>query len=546
MASTNLDNTGVLLLQVPNWDFGIDTSKPAAEIADNAAQDILNYEFDENSNLSTRAGILELYSDTFADRITSLHYFKNETGEIGLLWTTGTSLYIGETNGTGVTNLTGALTLPDDTFWQWVTFNGLAIGVNKATSGSNPVKVNGSSVAAALGGSPPKGKYITVWNDRIWIVSATDPNTLWGSVLGNPESWSTVSASGTEAAAFEIDADDGDQITGLHATKDTLFVFKREKIYKLVLIDSNQPATDITNLRIQLHAKNIGCVSPYSIQGMLDDVVFLSQIGVVSLRLSEAVEAFRTTVLSKNVGEIRKTPKATEEIPAVLMDTATQYWLSIPAEISLTESAQAFILDYSGALERVYRWTRFDGLAAGTAFTKWDGQDGTTFVIGATNADGTSQIFTYIPRNTTRLFTDNGTGYRKSIITKAYTIDVPLRNKEWQKWAFGFGLWTAQAQVAIGYYFNGNQARGGDYSFLITSPGSGALWDEAIWDTDLWDSAVIVDQDIIRRFKEDPTIGRRSQNVVFTVVNDQDEEGFIIKDFNLYYSFLTEKGVSDL
>ena len=133
MATTNRDDIGVRTLQVPNWEQGIITSRPGTEIPDNAAQDILNMEFDDSGNISTRRGTLQLSATTFAGRITSLHYFSAESGEVGLLYTTGTQLRIIETNGTGDTNLTGALVFPSNTFWQWVTFTGFAIGVNKGT-----------------------------------------------------------------------------------------------------------------------------------------------------------------------------------------------------------------------------------------------------------------------------------------------------------------------------------------------------------------------------------------------------------------------------
>lgn len=545
MASTNLDTSGIQLKQIPDWSAGIITSKPATEIPDNAAQDILNMEFDDSNNLSGRAGIGELYSNTFASRITSLHYFTVETGEVGLLWTTGNKLYIGETDGTGVTEITGGLTLPSDNFWQWVTFGGLAIGVNKATTGDNPVKVSNTSTAAALGGSPPAGKYIAIWNNRVWIASADDPNTVWGSALNDPEDWSTVSNGGAEAAAFDIDPDDGDQITGLKATKDTLFVFKRRKIYRFAVINPSEVATDITNLKIEVYAQNVGCVSAYSIGSLVDDHVFLSEMGLASLRLSEAVEDFRTALFSLNVSEIQRTPKTTEDIPGLVLDSVTQYWLSVPASISITGQKQVFVLDYARVNEGIFRWMRFDGLAAGTAFTTWVDDQGKLFIIGAQNSNGDHKIYTYRPRDINRAFSDDGEAYIQQLVTKAYTMDIPLRRKHVHKWALSLGLWTDQASISVAYYLDGNESRGGTYSFLLTSGTAGARWNSASWDVSLWDSAIQVDQDIVRRLKSNQ-YGQRAQNITFVISTSQDSEAIVIKDFDIYWSFLTEKGVSEL
>src|SRR5262249_49698805 len=256
-----------------------------------------------------RTGITQLFATTFANRITSLHYFTAETGEVGILYTTANQLRKVGTNGSGDTNITGALTLPNDTYWQWRTFTNLAIGVNKATTGDNPVKVNTSGVAAALTGTPPKAKYIEVWNERVWIVSATEPNRVWGSSLGNAEDWTTTTDAGR--IFLDVDAADGDLITGLFATREALYVFKKKRIFKIVPISASLAPTLASNLKVVVHAQTIGCVSPYSIFPLLNDVAFLSEQGLAALSLSAVFDDFRTALYSRKVAEIARTPKAT-------------------------------------------------------------------------------------------------------------------------------------------------------------------------------------------------------------------------------------------
>lgn len=542
MASTNLDQLGVRPFQIPNWSLGINTAKDKTEIEDNEAQDILNFEFDASDNLATRAGIVALFSNTFVSRITSLHYFTTDSGEVGVLFTNGSKVWIGQTNGTGVTDLTGALTLPSDTFWQWVTFGGIAIGVNKATSGDNPIKVNTSSVASALGGTPPKGKYITVWNNRVWIVSASAPNQIRACALNTPEDWTTAGDAGT--IALDVNPNDGDEITGLHATRETLYVFKRKKTFKIVPINENAAATLASNLQVKIHS-NIGCVAANTIQPVLDDAVFLSDLGLASLKLSEQVEDFRTALFSRNVREIQDTPKTTTDFGGVVIDNATQYWLSIPANVSLTGSAQTYVMDYSKVTEGgIIRWTRFDGLAAGSVFTSWVDSTGKIYALGAFN--GTNyKIYTYRARDTNRAFSDAGAAYTKQLITKALSQGAPLIRKEYYKWGFGLSLMSTTAQVAIQYYFDSISTKGGSYSTVLSGSAAGARWDTAIWDTDLWDSAQQFDQDIIRRVRDNSS-GRRGQTITFKLTNAQDIEAVAVKDFILWASLLTEKGVSEL
>lgn len=519
---------------------------PSSEIPDDALQEALNLEFDDSDNLATRNGVTALFSTTFANRITSLYYFTSGSGEIGILYTTANQLRIVETNGTGDTNLTGALTLPNNTFWQWITYKDLAIGVNKAASGDNPVKVSTGAVAAALGGSPPKGKYIALWENRVWIVSATEPNQIWGSKLGDPENWTT-GTNAADAITLDVEIDDGDLISGLFATKDALYIKKTKRIYKIVKIDQNKAITDQTNLRVALHTQTIGCVSPYSIQPILDDVVYLSPQGVASLKLSETVEDFRTATYSRNIAELRKINKTTEEIPSLLLPNVNQYMISIPAAISTRQVDEVYVLDYLNIQQGLdaARWTRFTGMVAFTAATSFVGGTGTVYVLGAKNAGGLYQIFTYRPKLSGGTYSDNGTAYPKEMKTKAFGHESVLLRKEWLKWAFNFALQTNSAQVSIQYFLDENLNLGGTESFTLNASTLGALWDQAIWDVDSWDTAAVGPAQIVRRTLFNAS-GRIGETITFRVTNGQNGEAFVIKDMLLMYTLLSEKQVSSL
>lgn len=503
-------------------------------------------EFDDSDNLSTRNGLTELFATTFANRITSAYYFTSGAGEIGILYTTGTQLRIVETNGTGDTNITGALTLPNDTFWQWITFKDLAIGVNKASAGDNPVKVSTAAAAAALGGSPPKGKYIALWNNRVWIVSATEPNQLWGSKLNDPENW-TVGANATDAITLDVEIDDGDLITGLFATREALYVFKSKRIYKVVQIDANKAPTDQTNLKIVVHSQTVGCVSPYSIQPILDDVAFLSEQGLLALSLAATFEDFRTATYSRNVAEIAKIIKTTEEIPSLLLPNVNQYWISIPAAISTRQINEAYSLDYLNIHRGLdaARWTRNTGLAAFTAATSFIGGTGKIYVLGAKNAGGTYQLYTYKPKLSGGVFTDNGTAYAKELKTKAFSHESVLLRKEWHKWGFNFALLSNSAQVSIQYFLDENLNKGGNQSFTMSAATLGALWDQALWDQASWDTAVQGPVQIVKRLLSNSS-GRIGETITFRVTNGQNNEAFVIKDMLLLYTLLSEKGVTSL
>lgn len=540
-ASSNLDNLGIQPQVVADFRLGINTAVPPQEIQDNEVQDMLNFEFDDAGNISTRHGVTQLSADTFS-RITSLHYFTIDAGEIGILLTEGTKLQIIETNGTGLTNLTGALTFPNNTFWQWVTYGGLAIGVNGATSGTNPVKVDSTSTAAALGGSPPRGKYIAVWNNRVWIASASAFSRVHGSALGLPEDWTATGASGK--IDIDIDTNDGDPITGLFSTRDALYVFKRHSIHRLVAFAD--PNTDVNNIRREVVTKDIGCAGPYSIQQIPNDVVFLSDQGIASLSLVQNAEDFRTAFYSRNIKELTRFPKTTLEIPSLFCDTGAQYWISLPASVTSNGKKQVFVLDYLRIDEGIVRWTRFDGMVAGTAYTSFPGATGKVYVIGALNSGGSNyQLFTYIPRDATDGFTDNGSAYTKAVALKSYNGGAQLLKKYWHEWGFGFNLLSATAGINVAYYFDQNILRTDSYSFGLTGISTGSLWAAGLWGAGLWGTTFSGQNDIVRELKSN-AYGRESQDITFNVSNAQAGEGFTIQDFMLWYTVKNNKKVSDV
>jgi hypothetical protein len=540
-ASSNLDNIGIQPLRVKDWRLGINTAIPPQEIDDSEVQDLLNIEFDDAGNLSTRRGVFQLSADTFS-RITSLHYFTIDAGEIGILITEGTKLQIIETNGTGLTNLTGALTFPNNTFWQWVTFGGLAIGVNGATSGTNPVKVDSTSTAAALGGSPPRAKYVAVWNSRVWMASASAFSRVHGSALGLPEDWTATGASG--AITIDIDTNDGDPITGLFSTRDALYIFKRHSIHRLVAFAD--PNTDANNIRREVVTKDIGCAGPYSIQQIPNDVVFLSDQGIASLSLVQNAEDFRTAFYSRNVKELTNFPKTTLEIPSLFCDTGAQYWISLPASVAPNGNKMVYVLDYLRVDEGIVRWTRFDGMVAGTAYTSFPGASGKTYVIGALNSGGTNyQLFTYIPRLTTAAFSDQGSAYTKAIAMKSFNGGAQLLKKHWHDWGLGLNLLSASAGITVSYYFDQNINRGDSYSFGLTGVTTGSLWAAGLWGAGLWGTTFAGQNDIIRGLKSN-SFGRESQDVTFNVSNAQAGEGFTIQDFQINYMIMNDRRVTDV
>ena len=545
---------------------GIVTSKPANEIADDECVDILNKDFDQDDNLRDRPGNTAYCSAlpiSGSQRVTSLYDYRKVGGSTFLIMTHGNELRSVTT--TTATSIKGTLTLPSDTYWQWVTFNDNAIGVNQATSGDNPVQWTGTGNATALAGTPPKGKYIETWNNRVWIVDAANPNKLWYSKIGDGADWTHATA-----GAIEIGFNDGDTITGIKVHRKNLFVFKRNRIY---IITTGVPNTDPNLWKVDVFAGNVGCVSAFTIQPLLDDLVFLSDAGVISLAAVQQYGDFRQAIISRNVTELGDVSKAIDTFASVVNAEESQYWLSIPSTTSGSANGQTYVLDYKRIDQGKIRWTRFSGLCAGSTFAQVIVSGRKRVFIGSAN----NRIYRF---GDSGVLNDDGVAYTKGLTTKAYDFNDVLLRKMWNHWALAVQLLACPLQLIVRYRFDLRDDRAKSESFnfdcsgtTFSTSGSGgttgtgndttdALWDVATWDAvDLNGDGIddnsglpfvayrfaregTNDREIYRRFSGDP--GRKGQTVQFIITNAQKDQACIIKDLKLETIPLSRKRVRDV
>jgi hypothetical protein len=534
---------------------GINTSTPAHTIEDDEVVDQLNLMLDAGDNLVVRPGVAggvgdalwgsaiwgtSFWSGTvYTQRITSQLTFQNESGFVGVLQTVGNKLVSRALNG-NTTDITGALTLPDDVFWQWQIMNGIAVGVNKATAGTNPVKVVGPApgTASALGGSPPRAKYVTLWNSRLWVVRADQPNQVQCCDVGQPEVWNTDGGSITShGAIFDRDTDDGDIITGIHATKKRLFVFKRRSIHVAVM--TREPVTDLNGIHWDLYSDQIGCIAPYTIKTVANDVLFLSESGIASLSAVETVADFEESLLSHKVKDISLIAKNFEEISATVVDEATQYWLSVPAIASSVGKNITYVMDYRRVFENKVRWTTFDGYAWGTSFEKVRNGNSIEYLIGC--QDGSSFfVGTYKPLATDRIYSDGSKGYRKYFRTKSYDFGSPNFRKEYFEWAMLVLVRTQNCALSVNYYFDDAlEVASGNYPFSFAIPITGSVYDQAIYDVAVYDQTTKPVRKLLRKAFLFNANGRKATSVAFDLLNTQVGQGFEILNLSMLYLPLT-------
>ena len=529
-------------------DFGggVNQRQPNNELAENEVVEALNLELDDSQNLRTRNGVFNLSTAGVAltSRITSLVEFRQSNGTSAVFCTlddrirrfNGTNLWADHTN---------SLTLPTDTYWQWVVFNDDLIGVNQGLGGNaNPVKIedtNATPDAVALAGSPPKGRYIAVQNERVFIVDEAAPNSIKICVLGNHEDWTTDPGLAAGSGTFNIGGNEGSVITAIHPYQDQMIVFKRHRIYAIRYgsINTDQSQWDVVEL-----LNNVGCKSAWSVQAILGDLVFLSDEGVLSLQaLLRSGGDLAKARLSERIDDLRRVTSQVDTFPSATIPAESQYWLSIPdPNLTGTLNNVTWVMDYAGLGQAGVAWTKFTGGAVGASFvTATDGNERRLY-IGSPVLSGSSNIFRF---GDTELYNDNGAAYESRLVTRAFNFGGPLVRKNFPRVGIEFLAQTDPVTGTWQVWMDEDSSSAHNFNLSFGGLTTGGLWDVGVWDTLLWASGVSTNTDVIRSLRANPP-GRRAQSVQFQVSRNIVDQGWTIKSMRIDLSPLTFRKVSEV
>lgn len=533
---------------------GINTAIPQDRIAEDEARDIVNLRFNDQDSLIPRNDTISVLSQISAADITSQPtsvfsaYFDNSGSPVvkDILTLANGNVYT--FTGGVATNIGSG---QGNHYWQWKMYGDLAIGVNNATQAK---QVNAAGTFAALNASAPTGKFIEVWADRVWIIGSStggvsDPNTLYGSALGNATDWTTTGAAGRVIIAIE--PEDGDFITGIIAFRERLFIFKRTRIYVVQPL-SGASSADATALSVDLYAQNIGCISGYSIQPVLDDVLFLSENGVASLVSSEKVGDFTSALLSRKLAGFRtlKLGQVTDyEVAACVVPEHSQYWLLVPTTLGLTEITydsdsntreNAYILDYRRIQEGIVRWSRYIGAAAGFVMCRRRqivNSNPSFFIVGRIDGAATTyRVWTYTPTNSGGQGNDDYTSdraVRYRLLTRSFDFNSPSFRKHFHRMFFDFlALQASGTTVAVTYYFDENTDLSATWNIPISQGPSvfGFGTNRQTFKAN-------------RKFQYNPD-GARGSNVTFLLLLENLDDSFGIKSLSVDYSMLPNKRVN--
>lgn len=465
------------------------------------------------------------------NKITSVYDYKVSDGTKALIATAGADIY--RLNASDYFDkITGGLTLPSGTYWKWAVYDDELIGVNRGGSAtSNPIKISGiSSNAVALGGTPPTDVVdIEIWNNRVWLLHG---NVVTCSALGLPEDYTTVGKAGT--GDFEVGGQEGDLCTAIKAHRDRLFIFKSDSIY---YITPGSPNTDIEQYEIILLTDKIGCVSSYSIQIILNDLVFLSKFGLSSLSAVEQFGNFAESIISNKIRDLNNFRQEDVNSAACLDPTESQYLLAAPFDGGSNHSA-LWIMDYTNIQNRIVGFTRANGkiVGASLANVEYNGQK-RVYVGGYPQAtdEGISYVYRYGDLN---VYNDDGSLYDAFVETKSLSPGEGIINSEFIRVYFIIELITSDLDLSLSYKYDESSAK--IKSWVANFTGDiyiGSIWDTALWDTGVWASPDTLERRIKRLVIGSP--GRIARAISGRIVNTVIDQGFIFKAFGFDFEAVT-------
>jgi len=379
----------------PGFAKGLDLRDQPDVVDPSAAIDLLNVTFTERGAVKTRDGYGLFTAAAGTNRYDSLMPFYKLDGTRQLVCGAGNRLEALSTAGAVVASSTAPTASPH----YFCRFGGTAGEFVFCANGTDQVRQwNGTAFSApSWVGTAPTGRFLAVtpWDNR--LVNARRSSATAGS---NPSSvrFSSPTDPLTFAANDYVDLlpGDGEQIQGVVAWRDYLFVFKESKLFVFYGTDTDSTGNPI--FRFRTVDTGVGAVSPRAIAAGRDGVYFLHTGGVyrtdggVPQLVSEWLDPF---FLGGTSDFFRSRPINQGQLQQAAMCVhREQLWLAVPTGTS-TVNDRVLVRDLQAGW-----WTMHDLPVAAVASVRLAAQPELVFALSTGG--------NHVGRSSAAYGTDNG------------------------------------------------------------------------------------------------------------------------------------------
>lgn len=384
--------------------------------------------------------------------------------------------------GSGAPSAIGSANLAKDAYMYFTQAGGKIFGFN----GTDEVDFDGTTVTKNRSGLP-QGSFSFWFHNYLFVGGVTSaPNRLYWSNLGDP----TVFSGGDYV---DINANDGDQLTGLSSLNDELIVFKLNSTWSISGWSGTTFAvTTAAGQNTQNKAAGVGTMSHGSIVSVGKDLYYLSFLGNIPHFRSFNQTAFSKT-LDKGVisDELETTMSGLNKTALArcsgIFDGRYIFW-TVPNSSSTTNSL-ILTLNPGKSFSTVYgpmqTWVKFTGVTAGTFYSSTISGRSRIYCTDST-AVGRAYLF-----NDTSVYSDNGTAIVMDVRTRDFMAD-PARQASYiylyQKYKSGsIGTLKINARIdqAVDYTLQQSLMMAGN------SPGLGPTGTFTLGTSQLGGSAVV-------------------------------------------------------
>jgi hypothetical protein len=385
--------------------FGLNTQDSPVGMSANFAKQADNCVIDKQGRIAARQGHTQVSTSTGSlgsNPIEAIHEHVAYDGTKTVYSAGNNLLYTGTTTLTTLA-FPDSYSAPTSNHWKIVSFNN---NVYFFQRGQVPLKrTNGiGDLAAFPDGShaTPTGNEALAALGRLWVTDKTDNKYVvyWSSILSDSFT------GGTSGSLDLTKVWRSDETVALAEFNGSLVIFgKRQTV---IYSGASAPADALSMTDII----DVGCIARDSVQQTGDDLIFLSDQGVMSLGrlIQEKSQPLRD--ISKNVRSdlMADVPSDTTGVKSVYSPENAFYLLSLPAV------SKVYVFDLRGALEDgSYRATKWTSIAL-TAFERLS--DGTLYM-----GKDTLGIVQY------GSFQDAGNSYRMKYFSNEQDFGAPANEK---------------------------------------------------------------------------------------------------------------------
>lgn len=431
----------------------------------------------QNVSLDTRGQLLKRPGQTLINAstgtltlspVTGGGYHNSSSGSNFFGVVAGTNVYrTGNTFAGSYTNVTSTVTITSgaSNLVQVTDLNDKLIFCNES---DKPFYVGSTSNAFALNTSVFTGaKTCTTYGVYLVVGNTTESAVAFPSRVR----WSDINSPDTFPALnyIDVEPDDGDKIVSVISFDDSVYIFKKRSIYRMLITGLDGPDAFI----IRPVVRNIGAWAKNSVRVIPNvGIAFLAQNTLYVLNdngLSPVGDAVQRTFDSVNRAQW-------SNAVAAVYPKRYQYWIAV-ATGSATTNGMIMVYDY---VQKA--WTTYSGINA-NALSQAEDSNGNNLLV---SGDYTGNQY----KQDTTNATDNIAGVTTNIVFSYTTPDLAMDSPEFTKnfkylyLFFNVVASTTTVEAAFDYQTDF------DYSTAIGLGSIGALYDNAVYDLGIYPAIV--------------------------------------------------------